>query len=768
MLAYSIAHAEVIDRINIEGVSVLPQEAVDHYISVSVGQDVDSQDIKNQIQQLYSSGYFSQVEIKLQDHVLTIILTEDAVVGDVSVEAEFVSAESVEKELASIGVLKGELINERALEEWRIAKQTGLRGSGFEHAVIKIDREVLSEGVVSLKIHLDEGDAIKLKAVEFSGDFNLANRDLQRIIRSGTTGLLSFIMYDDLYNPYMIEQDRLRLVDFYKAKGYRAPKVTFRVVDVTPTQRIWRSTYKKVIFDIVPGPKFTISEVDFVNDQAPWPEVLKARILEKLIGASYTVNIHQALRHEVIDFFSDDKHAGFYKVLVDDVIVGADTSKLTVTLDKSVAKTRMIFFRGNRSTEDEPLRRVLKVGEAQVFDKSMLRQSEQSLKNLPYIKDVAISTVEVEEGVYDVFVNIEELPSTFGGELGAEFVGGISAKASLSETNLLGYGHSLSAKASVGSKKRDLAFEYLIPNITLSGHSLGFSATYSKMDKENKETLTYHSDAFGLGAAYTMPISRHLRANTILGYKMNKYYEVDKASSLVRKFFENRDSDDVTQVKTGFGVTYRDIDSAYLPTKGIVADAHVGVALPFGDAVTYYDVEGSVTGYYPLGEMFEQPFVLRGRLMAKYVNDYKNEGADVPFFARYFAGGLGSVRGYGQLGPKYIDTTYEIDEETKKQTKNIYSKVERSKGGDKLFVANLEVQTPSPFPDLVRTYVYVDVGNVFEEGQSISLSELRGSAGVSGTIALPMGDFTVSLGIPFNKESSEEFKSFSLSPGRMF
>ena len=102
--------------------------------------------------------------------------------------------------------------------------------------------------------------------------------------------------------------------------------------------------------------------------------------------------------------------------------------------------------------------------------------------------------------------------------------------------------------------------------------------------------------------------------------------------------------EEIEQYKVSFGSSYSQIDSAYMPTTGAVATLSGSATLPIGDAITYYQISSSATGYYKLATYDEQPIVLRGRLIAKYAKDYQNESEDIPFFTRYHAGGLGTVR----------------------------------------------------------------------------------------------------------------------------
>ena len=163
-----------------------------------------------------------------------------------------------------------------------------------------------------------------------------------------------------------------------------------------------------------------------------------------------------------------------------------------------------------------------------------------------------------------------------------------------------------------------------------------------------------------------------------------------------------------------------------MPTTGAVATLSGSATLPIGDTITYYQISSSATDTM-LTTYDEQPIVLRGRLIAKYAKDYQNESEDIPFFTRYHAGGLGTVRGYdnSSLGPRYEEKIRERNREGE-LTGAILNVVEKSKGGNKLLAATVELQLPSFKPDIVMPYLFIDAGNVFDESESVDLSSFRG------------------------------------------
>src|SRR5437773_11401310 len=98
---------------------------------------------------------------------------------------------------------------------------------------------------------------------------------------------------------------------------------------------------------------------------------------------------------------------------------------------------------------------------------------------------------------------------------------------------------------------------------------------------------------------------------------------------------------------------------------------------------------------------------------------------------RFYAGGPNCVRGFALdgLGPRvYVSDTRQIT-----RTDTTYTSIRASPtGGNTVFTANLELRVPTPiFPERVRLGLFVDVGQVWERGDTgTTVSGLRGTPGL--------------------------------------
>jgi len=158
----------------------------------------------------------------------------------------------------------------------------------------------------------------------------------------------------------------------------------------------------------------------------------------------------------------------------------------------------------------------------------------------------------------------------------------------------------------------------------------------------------------------------------------------------------------------------------------------------------------------------DQYFLPIGRSMTLALNgevDYGRGfgGRKYPIFKNFYAGGIGSVRGYegSSLG---VGT-------------NVDSVTGESLGGSTRLIANAELQFPFPGSGNDRTlrwFTFFDAGNVFAEGQKISATDLRASAGIGLSWISPIGPLKLSYGKPLNAQSTDKKQNFQFQLGTGF
>jgi outer membrane protein insertion porin family len=170
-------------------------------------------------------------------------------------------------------------------------------------------------------------------------------------------------------------------------------------------------------------------------------------------------------------------------------------------------------------------------------------------------------------------------------------------------------------------------------------------------------------------------------------------------------------------------------------------------ALP-GSDLQYQKLSYDGAVYTPIND--KVTFAVKGRVG---VGQGSSKTGGVPFFDKYYAGGINSVRGFDQstLG--------------KRDNKN------DPMGGDLLTTATAEVQFPAPFAEDVKGLkmsTFIDAGNVFPEKGDFNAKDIRYSAGVGAVWLSPIGPFELSYAKPLNSKQGDDEQAVQFSIGANF
>jgi len=214
------------------------------------------------------------------------------------------------------------------------------------------------------------------------------------------------------------------------------------------------------------------------------------------------------------------------------------------------------------------------------------------------------------------------------------------------------------------------------------------------------------------------------------------------------------------------------LNRGVLPTNGYNQNVTAEITAP-GSDLTYWKVDYSAKYFQPLTDYL----TLKLSARIGYGDGY-GDLDELPFFENFYAGGLGSVRGYERnvLGPRSApaqryETTTLIDADGNARYAYIdnggqlvtspYNDYSNAFGGNLLVSGSVELIFPTPFVKdqrSVQTSFFVDFGNVYstscENGETncstFDASLLNQSYGLSLTWISGFGPLTFSYAMPFN------------------
>ena len=194
------------------------------------------------------------------------------------------------------------------------------------------------------------------------------------------------------------------------------------------------------------------------------------------------------------------------------------------------------------------------------------------------------------------------------------------------------------------------------------------------------------------------------------------------------------------------------------PTRGFRLLARVNPEASLGNGSFYYArnlIEGSA--YYPVGEQF----VLAGR--ARFGSIYGIPRDELAPSRRFYAGGGGSVRGFGfqELGPREIVPNPDFDPaEPDKEPATLSVPL----GGRSL--AEFAIEGRYRFGNY-GVVAFVDAGQVYES-QFPTFDSMRFGVGVGGRVYTNFGPIRIDVATPLSRRRGESRLSVYVSIGQAF
>ena len=385
------------------------------------------------------------------------------------------------------------------------------------------------------------------------------------------------------------------------------------------------------------------------------------------------------------------------------------------------------------------------------FSGEKVRLSRERLQRLGYFGDVNIETPPVTGSAdqVDVNVDVEERASgSLSAGIGYSQTQKFVLNASISQDNFLGTGKKVSASFDTSQATKRFIISYVNPYYTIDGISRGFEISYRETDFAELNISRYSTDVSRLGMNFGVPVTEYDRFRFSLAYEQTKFYLGSSPSDDVETFV-NENGEQFGDYEFVASWTRDTRDRAIFPNRGGNQSFSVETNLP-GSDLQYYRLNYRHNRYFQLAKSF----TLKLSGLLGYGDGY-GEDEDLPFFRNFYAGGIGSVRGFkaNSLGPQdeYGDAL----------------------GANSKITGQMELLFPPPgdtFRDTMRFGLFVDVGNVFDlsNGEDITADGFRASAGAMLSWMSPVGPLSFSIGYPLKEEAEDETEIFQFTIGTGF
>ncbi|MDX1605347.1 MAG: outer membrane protein assembly factor BamA, partial [Candidatus Competibacterales bacterium] len=500
---------------------------------------------------------------------------------------------------------------------------------------------------------------------------------------------------------------------------------------------------------ITEGGRYTITDIGLSGDLIVPKDELRA-LIDIEPGASFSRTRVGAAAQALVDRLGRDGYAFASVNPVPEVDESAREVALNFVVDPGErVYVRRINFSGNLKTQDPVLRREMRQAEGGWFSTEDIERSQTRLQRLKYLSGVSIESEPVPGTTdqVDLEVQVEERPAgsvTFG--VGYGQTEGFLLNAGVTQDNFLGTGNEIGFAFNNSDADTLYSLSYNNPYYTPDGVSRGFRINYEETDADELNTADYLIDRLDGQLNYGFPFNETDTLRVGIGVEQLDIKTTDDSPPEIIDTLE-RDGDEYFNYTLVSSFARDSRNRLIFPSRGSLDRVSAETALP-GSEAEYYKISYRHQSYFPFTRTLT--FSVRGFL--GYGDSFSGDDG-LPFWERYFAGGLRSVRGYktNTLGPRFSN--------------------DEPRGGDLLLIGGTELISPIPFlqdSENFRVSAFFDAGNVFDSSDTFDAGELRYSVGLSFTWISPLGPLAFSLAQPLNEQEGDETETFQFSVGVPF
>ncbi|MCU7943348.1 MAG: outer membrane protein assembly factor BamA [Candidatus Thiodiazotropha sp. (ex Cardiolucina cf. quadrata)] len=741
------ASAFVVEDIRVEGLQRISAGTVFNYLPIKTGDEVDAGNSSQIIRTLYKTGFFKDIRLEQDGNVLIVFVRERPAIAEINITGnKELDTEPLMAGLKDIGLAEGRVFKRALLEkvEQELNRQYFARGKYG----IKIQSKVtpLERNRVGLDIEISEGLTARIKHINIIGNRAYEDDELLDKFELGVPSWYAIFSSRDKYSKQALSGDLETLRSFYLDRGYIDFKIESTQVSITPDKK---DIYITVVID--EGDVFTLSDIKLAGDLELNPEELFPLIHLKR-GAVFSRKKLTASADRLNRHYSDVGYA-FANV---NTIPDIDREKMQVAITFFVDPGKRVYVRyinisGNTNTRDEVLRRELRQMESAWFSGEKTRLSRERLQRLGFFSEVNMETPAVPGSTDQLDVNLavtEAASGQFSAGVGFTQTQGVIFNASISENNFLGTGNRFSAGFDTSDATKKLSLSYTNPYYTIDGVSQGYELSYRETDFSELNISSYSTDVGRLGVHFGIPLTEYDRFRFSLAYEHTTFFLGSSPSDEIEEFIETN-GDKFSDFELVGSWIHDTRDRAIFPNRGNRQVFTIETNTP-GSDLQYYRVRYSNALYFQLTNSLT--LKLNGEL--GYGDGY-GEDDELPFFRNFYAGGIGSVRGFEEntLGPQ--------------------DSQDDALGANARIVGQMELLFPAfgdDFKDTVRAGLFVDVGNVFDLAgdEKVEWDLFRASTGLMLSWFSPVGALSFSWGYPIKEEEGDDIKNLQFRIGSGF
>ena len=724
--------AEIIQKLEVKGNNRISTETIKVYGEITFNKDYSDFDIDKILKNLYTTNFFEDIKISLNNGVLNITVKEYAIINFIDLKGE--KSNQIKSKILEMLELKSKesfIENKLTDDINKIKKIYASIGFNFTNVEAKIEK--FNNNRINLIYFLEKGKKTYIAKINFIGDKKLKEKRLRDLIASEENRFWKFLSKNTFLNYSNIELDKRLLINYYKSLGYYDVQVLSNNAEVS------EDNLTNLTYTINAGNRYRVNKISTnVSDVLDKKLFLPLEsYFTKIIGKYYSPFTVKKLLDE-LDLLISNNDLQFVEHSVNEILTNK-TIELKINIYEGEKQlVERINIIGNTITDESVIRSELLLDEGDPFNTLKLDQSIAKIKARNLFSEVKNSISEGSNKDQKIIeIAVEEKPT---GEISAGAgigTNGASFAFNISENNWLGKGINISTNLNVSAETFIGGLQVNDPNFNFSGNSLNYYIQNSINDKPDSG---YKNNIISTGIGTKFEQYKNVYLSPSLSFSYDDLKVESSASSALQK-----QKGSFTDLSFSYGISVDNRDRVFAPTDGYLST--------FNQVIPLYA---------------DTPFIKNTYNFNKYKSFSSNATGAFRFFASAINGlddtdvrinkrlRLSStrLRGFeaGKVGPK--DGTNYV-------------------GGNYAMASNFEISLPNLLPESTKTDVglFLDVGNLWKVDYDKTIDDsnkFRSSVGANASWTSPMGPMTFILSQNISKASTDTTETFSFRLGTTF
>lgn len=719
------------------------------------GDKFDPETVREDYQRIYGLRKFSNVEAKVEPTsggvIVVFVVTEQRQISSIVFRGNL--AIDTQRLQSVVGLRAGEAIDRFRISLAKQSIENLYRDKNYPFAHVDVPPEPLAERG-ELIFQVVEGPNVRVRNIDFKGARSFNEDKLKKQIQTRTW---IFIFRSGTYNPQTVDDDAAALQRFYQQKGFFDARVGRKLV--------WSPDLKELQIDFLidEGTRYIIDRITFKGISSVSEAVLRAD-LKLREGMPFDNDILQRDIRQLVRVFSP---LGFiYQPFSQDPdylridakpVFGTEPGRIELVYDMSEGKPfrlGRIIVKGNAKTQDKVILREMRVAPGQLYNSAEIQDATERLRGTPFFTGVAITPIGEDPEVRDVLVEVQEgRTASFNIGAGVNSNGGLGGNLTYEQKNFditdwpqswsemfngqgfVGAGQVFRASLEPGTEINNISLFFSEPY--LFDQSYGFS---SEAYFRTRIFEDYNQERLGGRLALTKRFNYVWSGRLNLRAELVDINDIDDKEIRADEILDVAGTSPITSV--GFQIRRDTTNRGLLPSKGTTTTVTAEFFGALGGDYYFQRYTLDWDGYMTLREdLLDRKTILSLRGNVGYI------AGDAPFFETFYAGGLGSVRGFAFRG---------ISPRS--------GPADDAVGGDFLLTGSAEVSFPLVGESL-RGVVFSDAGTVEPQ---VEFGTIRTSVGAGFRLTLPLLGQTpiaVDFAYPLTKDDEDDTQVISFSFG---